>query len=139
MLAKEQPSLRFAATAGSNPREQERLNELADACCNAQLQCFERLSIARLAALLQRCRLHVGADSGVLHLAVAMGLPTVTVFRRYGGLAEWMPVGKEHSHFIADCRCITENRNDCLRAGRAACLASITPAQVYGQICQQLL
>jgi ADP-heptose:LPS heptosyltransferase len=138
MLLQKSPAMRIAATAGSNPREQARLGELSKAAGGARLQCIEGLSIARLAALLQRCRLQIGADSGVLHLAMALGVPTLTVFRQYGGLAEWMPVGKEHRHFIARCRCIDENRTDCLGAGRAACLASITSAQVCEQACQQL-
>ncbi|MGP8200425.1 MAG: glycosyltransferase family 9 protein [Limisphaerales bacterium] len=138
MLAQKRPSIRMVATAGSNPREQARLGELAKAADGAQLQCLQGLNIARLAALLQRCRLHIGADSGALHLALALGTPTLTVFRRHDGLAEWMPAGKEHRHIIADCRCINENRSDCLRPGRASCLASITPAQVCGQACQLL-
>jgi ADP-heptose:LPS heptosyltransferase len=138
MLARKSPSIRMVATAGSNPREQDRLRELAGAVDGARLQCFEGLSIARLAALLQRCRLHIGADSGALHLAVALGVPTLTVFRQYSGLTEWIPGGKEHRHLIVDCRCIDENRADCLRTGRAACLASITPGQVCEQACQQL-
>jgi len=138
MLAQKSPSIRIVATAGSNPREQDRLKELARGADGARLQCFEGLSIARLAALLQRCRLQIGADSGVLHLALALGVPTLTVFRQYSGLAEWIPGGKEHRHLIADCRCIAENRTDCLRAGRAACLAAITPGQVCEQACQQL-
>jgi ADP-heptose:LPS heptosyltransferase len=138
MLARENPSLRIVATAGSNPREQDRLRELRRAAEDGRLQCFEGLSIARLAALLQRCDLQIGADSGVLHLALALGVPTLTVFRQYDGLAEWMPAGKDHRSLIADCRCIAENRVDCLRAGRSACLASITPAQLCEQACQQL-
>jgi ADP-heptose:LPS heptosyltransferase len=138
MLAQKSPATRLVATAGSNPREQDRLRELARAAGGARLQCFEGLSLARLAALLQRCRLHIGADSGVLHLAMALGVPTLAVFRQYSGLAEWIPGGKEHRHLIAACRCLDENRTDCLRAGRAACLASITPGQVCEQACQQL-
>jgi heptosyltransferase I len=138
MLLQKWPSLRIVATAGSNPREQTRLRELAAAAGGARLQCYEGLGIARLAALLQRCRLQIGADSGALHLALALGAPTLTVFRQYSGLAEWMPVGKENRHLIAKCRCIDENRTDCLGAGRAACLAAITPGQVFGQACQQL-
>ena len=126
------------ATAGSNPREQDRLRELAGAANGARLQCFEGLSIARLAALLQRCRLQIGADSGVLHLAMALGVPTLTVFRQYSGLTEWMPRGNEHRQLITNCRCLDENGTDCLRAGRAACLASITPGQVCEAACQQL-
>lgn len=139
MLWEKDPALRIVATAGSNPREQERLNQLAKATNDERLQCFQGLSVARLAALLQRCRLQIGADSGVLHLAMALGLPTCTVFRQYNDLPEWMPVGKQHRHIIADCRCINEQRNDCLIKGKAACLASIAPGQVCGQVCQQLL
>ncbi len=138
MLAQKNPSIRIVATAGSNPREQDRLRELARATKDWQLQCNEGLSIARLAALLQRCRLQIGADSGVLHLAMALGVPTLGVFRQYNGLAEWIPAGNEHRHLITNCRCLDENRADCLSAGRAACLASITPGQVCEQACQQL-
>jgi heptosyltransferase I len=138
MLARKNPALRIVATAGSNPREQERLRALARAADGARLQCMEGLSLARLAATLQRCRLQIGADSGVLHLAVALGVPTLTVFRQYGGLSEWMPRGTAHRHIVADCRCIAQNRSDCLRAGRADCLAAITPGQVCAQACQQL-
>jgi ADP-heptose:LPS heptosyltransferase len=138
MLARENPSIRIVATAGSNPCDQARLRELAAAPVGARLQCFEGLNIPRLAALLQRCRLQIGADSGALHLAMALGLPTLTVFRNYDGLTEWMPLGKEHRHLMADCRCIRENKSDCLLAGRAACLVSITPDRVCATVRQQL-
>jgi ADP-heptose:LPS heptosyltransferase len=138
MLAQKEPGLPIVATAGANPREQGRLKELAGAADGARLQCLEDLSIARLAAVLQRCRLHVGADSGALHLALALGLPTLSVFRRYNGLAEWLPPGEQHRCLIARCRCIEENQADCLAMGRAACLASISPGQVYELACQTL-
>jgi ADP-heptose:LPS heptosyltransferase len=138
MLTQNRPSIRMVATAGSNPREQARLTELAKWAVGARLLCIKGLNISHLAALLQCCRLHIGADSGALHLAAALGVPTLTVFRRYDGLTEWMPVGKEHRQIITDCRCMDENRTDCLRARRAACLASITPGQLCGQVCQLL-
>jgi ADP-heptose:LPS heptosyltransferase len=43
-----------------------------------------------LAALLSRCRLFVGNDSGVMHLAVAAGIPVVAVFGPSNHLA-WGP------------------------------------------------
>ena len=52
---------------------------------DARLVCLPGLNIGQLAALLQRCRLHIGADSGVLHLAAALGISTFTVFRKYPG------------------------------------------------------
>ncbi len=38
------------------------------------------LKLMELAALLQRCRLFVGGDSGPMHLAAAMGAPVVGIF-----------------------------------------------------------
>jgi len=38
------------------------------------------LPLPLLAAILSRCRLYVGNDSGVTHLAAAVGVPTVAIF-----------------------------------------------------------
>jgi ADP-heptose:LPS heptosyltransferase len=138
MLAQKNASIPIIATAGSNAREQERLRRLAGAVPDVSLQCFAAPSIARFAALLERCRLHVGADSGALHLAWALGAPTVALFRRYDGLAEWLPTGQKNAHLIVDCRCVSEKRADCISAGRAACLGSVSAGQVYEVAGQQL-
>lgn len=63
-----------------------------------------RTSIAELAAVLRRCALFVGNDSGLAHLASAAGTPTVTVFgptdpRAWGpsrGTA-WQPVDQREN------------------------------------------
>lgn len=39
-----------------------------------------RLSLAQTAAVLNRCRLYVGCDTGVTHMAVALRRPTVVLF-----------------------------------------------------------
>jgi ADP-heptose:LPS heptosyltransferase len=138
LFSEKLPGVPLVATGAANPREQRRLKELAAATGGARLTCFEGLSIPRLAALLQRCRLHIGADSGPLHLAWALGTPTLAMFRQYDGLAEWLPRGEMHRHVITPCRCIDQRRNDCLAAGRAACLAAISPEQVCESACQQM-
>jgi len=122
--------LRLAATASANPREQERLAALARAVDDKRLVCLADANLARLAAVLQRSHLHIGGDSGVLHLAMALGVPTLGVFRDHVGLKEWMPIGEQHGHFVAQCRCLKDNRTDCLEAGKASCLAAIEVRQV---------
>ena len=131
-------SLHLAATASANPREQERLAALARGVGHPRLLCLTGPSIAQLAAVLHRSRLHIGGDSGVLHLAVALGKPTLSVFRDHAGLKEWMPVGAQHRQFVAQCRCLKENRIDCLAAGKASCLASISVEQVAAEALRQL-
>jgi heptosyltransferase-1 len=138
ILLQKDPAVRLVATASAKPRERERINALATAINDPRLECFEGLSIGQLTGLLQRCQLQVGADSGVLHLAMALGTPTFSIFRRYEGLEEWMAIGSQHRYLAARCRCIDERKNDCVMANRAACLGEVSAEQVFLQIQQQL-
>jgi ADP-heptose:LPS heptosyltransferase len=99
-LLQKRPELWVVATAGPKAREQERLRALREAVNHPRLLCFDSLSIARLSALLERCQLHVGADSGALQLAMALGVPTLGIFRQHDGLNEWLPRGASHRSLI---------------------------------------
>jgi len=135
MILKSDPSAQLVATAAANARESARLDRLAAAVPEARLRCVKGLDIGQLAALLQRCRLHLGADSGVLHLAAALGVSTFTVFRKYPGLKEWLPpAGPQHKYLAAGCRCIESGVDDCKAGEVSQCLASISAAQVFEAI-----
>ena len=129
-LLEEQPQLQIVATGSGNEREQARLKELASAVANSRLTTFMGLTVAELAALLTRCSTHVGADSGVLHLAVALGIPTVSLFRDYPGLKEWLPRGPQNRHLTAACPCAIQMRVSCSTIQTAKCLAEISPDAV---------
>ncbi len=121
------------ATGSPKAREQTRLGELIAGVGDDRLKVIaEGLSIPRLAALVARCRLHVGTDSGVTHLALALGLPTVSVFRDYAGLAEWRPTGPLHEAVTSPCACVDRPgmQPDCAVAGTALCLERIGPDAV---------
>jgi ADP-heptose:LPS heptosyltransferase len=126
---------RIAATASASARERERLRALADGVGDQRLIVLPPgLPIADLAAVLQRCRLHVGADSGVLHLAMALGVPTLALFRQYSGAQEWLPRGPMHRHLLAPCPCANQKQPPCAAQGEARCLAQITPEQVQALV-----
>ncbi|MGE3313328.1 MAG: glycosyltransferase family 9 protein, partial [Limisphaerales bacterium] len=121
------------ATGSPKPRERARLAELLAGVGDERLKVVdEGLSIPRLAALVARCRLHVGTDSGVTHLAMALGLPTVSVFRNYAGLDEWRPTGPRHDAVTSPCACVDRPhlQPDCAAAGTALCLDRIGPEAV---------
>jgi ADP-heptose:LPS heptosyltransferase len=125
------PHVVIAATGSSQPREQERLAEFSKAVANSRLKTFgSECSISRLAALLQRCRVHVGADSGVMHLAFALDVPTIALYRDYPGTAEWLPRGTRHQHLLVACPCAEMKVPNCASKGEAACLAQISPDRV---------
>ena len=101
----------------------------------ARLKCLKGLSIGQLAALLQRCRMHLGGDSGVLHLAAALDVPTFTIFRKYAHLKEWLPPdGPRHRYLATGCRCIETGWTHCQAVERAECLAAISATDVFEAI-----
>jgi heptosyltransferase-2/heptosyltransferase-3 len=86
-----------------------------------------------LAAVYRRCALVVGPDSGPLHLAVAVGAPTVHLYgpvdRRTFG-----PWGSPQRHVVitSDWGCIPCNRLDWSERalGEHGCVRDITVEQV---------
>jgi ADP-heptose:LPS heptosyltransferase len=133
------PELRVIISSGPKERERERLRKLAEMVKDPRLQVLEEApSIARLAALLSRCRLHIGPDSGVLHLAVALGVPTISFFREQGAYKSFMPVGPRHQVISVPCHCIDHHHAPCEPLGRAECFEQITPARVASLVGGQL-
>jgi ADP-heptose:LPS heptosyltransferase len=129
------PDLQIVATASANSREMERIRTLAHDVGDPRLHTPPPgLPIADLAAVLQECRLHVGADSGVLHLAMALGLPTMAIFRQYAGTSEWLPRGPGHAHVLAACPCANQKAPACRSKAEAQCLSAVTPEQVLDAI-----
>jgi ADP-heptose:LPS heptosyltransferase len=55
--------------------------------------------VGQLAALFARARVVLGPDSGPLHLAAAVGAPTVTLFGP-ADPAEFGPWGSRQKHFV---------------------------------------
>jgi ADP-heptose:LPS heptosyltransferase len=129
-LLRERPQLKIVATGSGDEREGARLREVAAAVSGPGLQTFTGLSVAQLAALLERCSQHVGGDSGVLHLAAALDVPTLSIFRRYAALNEWLPRGAQHRHLSAPCPCGEHLRESCRRRQTAECLEELSPESV---------
>jgi ADP-heptose:LPS heptosyltransferase len=74
------------------PGDEERAAAIAAATPRA-VSVAGRLRLGETAALLRRCRLLVSGDTGPLHMAVALGIPTVGLFgptnpRKYGPWGE---------------------------------------------------
>jgi len=90
-----------------------------------------RTSLAGTAAVLSRCRLLVTGDSGVLHIAAGLNVPTVSLFGP-GIAAKWAPRGDNHRVVNLDFDC-----SPCTRFGTTppcpyggACIRDITAEQV---------
>lgn len=72
--------------------EEGRLERLTASLPACRYQLARRLPLAQLAQRLAGCAAYVGHDSGITHLAAALGLPTLAL---WGGSVEavWRPLG----------------------------------------------
>ena len=134
-----QPDTSVVVSGTRSAREQSRLDEFFRVVKDPRvLRLPAGLSIAQLAAALRRCRLHVGSDSGVIHLAMALGVPTVSLFRQRGGYRAWLPPGEAHQHVLAPCTCADDRGSKCERRGEPECLAGVGPGHVAGMVLEAL-
>jgi ADP-heptose:LPS heptosyltransferase len=129
-LGRGRPGARIVATGTASPREVKRLETFAASLTGMPVKTFSGPTITQLAALLRRCALHIGADSGVLHLAMALGTPTFSVFREYPGQLEWVPRGPPHRHLKVACGCAGQRRPACLDLDQSVCMAALSPQTV---------
>ncbi len=77
---------------------------------------IDRLSLPHLAAVLKRCNLFIGNDSGVTHLSAAVGAPTIAIFGPTSPNV-WGPRGGRVEILykkISCSPCLPEVRRNCL-------------------------
>ncbi len=107
----------------------------------ALLKDFQRLApsasvlqpIANLAlylAVLHRAQAFVSGDTGPLHFAAGLGMPTLALFGP-SSPTQWAPIGQQH-RFLTGSPCSCGNVGVCQNAN--PCLAAITPAQVLAEL-----
>ncbi|KPJ53001.1 hypothetical protein AMJ39_06235 [candidate division TA06 bacterium DG_24] len=88
------------------PEETELLNEVESRMA-ARPTTVQISQLRHLAAILERCSLFLGNDSGPKHLAVGVGTPTLSIFGPEDAV-EWHPYEAEEGHVAiikdVDCR-----------------------------------
>lgn len=77
-LSRANPTARLAVLYG--PGEQERRMAAPLLALPGAIDAGGRFTLAQTAAMLERCALFVGNDSGLMHLAAAAGTPTLGLF-----------------------------------------------------------
>jgi len=121
--------------------EEPLVQAIAERMASQPLVAAGQTTLGGLAALMARCRLALGVDSGPLHLAVAVGTPTVHLYgpvdsRTFG------PWGDPARHIVltSDMDCIPCNRLDYREEELEAhpCVRDISEAQVL-EAARQLL
>ncbi len=117
MAAEAEPSLRFLLLYG--PGEEEDVRALRELCRHKDRALVPPalLSLRQAAACMERAALHLGNCSAPRHMAVAVGVPTLTVLGSTG--KGWTFPSPEHRHIRAGdffpLPCQACNKNHCDR------------------------
>ena len=90
-LAAQRPGARAAVFAGPGEAERARAAPVLAALPGA-IDLVGTLTLSEVAACLRRCRIFVGNDSGLMHIAAAAGTPTLGLFGR-SRAEEYAPAG----------------------------------------------
>lgn len=122
---------RIAAVGGADDRAEAEV--IVSGCGGLNLA--GRTSLAESAAVLARSRLLISGDSGILHIAVGLGVPTVSLFGP-GIEAKWGPRGLNHrivNHHLA-CSPCTRFGTTPRCPENARCLSEITVGEVMSAV-----
>lgn len=84
LAARDIPSIALVASHEANLAAELRKN------CAAPLVMFDDLSLPEVISLARRARIFVGNDSGIAHIAAAVGAPSVVIFGS-SNRAHWQP------------------------------------------------
>lgn len=95
---------------------------------------FGKTSVRSLAALFKRARLVVTNDSGPMHIAAAVGTPTVAIFGPTDPVKTG-PYGRAHKVVRAGCNCAPCMSRNC---DTVKCLTGIPAGQVYDEVAKTL-
>jgi heptosyltransferase-1 len=113
-----------------NDTERATAGRLAEAIGD-HARVIEKLSLKGIAALLKKVDVVVGGDTGLIHLAAALGTPTVSYYRASDGSVSG-PRGGEHVIVQSSLLCTRCQRTTCDRDEE--CRASISADTVYAGI-----
>jgi len=88
------PNENIVLTCAPNPREQDKLSAFLPLLSRDPWKCFAgSLTALEACALIGRARLHLGGDSGGVHMAVMQKIPTIVWFKKHHPLSGWAPRG----------------------------------------------
>jgi len=130
--------LPFIFASGPSPREQALLAAVLAASPSAANQPLALPTITDLGlylAVIQRASAFISGDTGPLHFAAGLGVPTLGIFGPTSA-RQWAPIGALHRHLKADTCTCSWHAHVCNSA--APCIASVKPEQAW-ELFQELL
>lgn len=124
-----QSGQRVVLTAAPDPAELALIEAIVSRTRVAPLNLAGKLSIKALGELVSHARLFIGVDSMPMHLAAAMGTPTVALFGPSGDI-EWGPWDVANRVVTSGHACRPCGQDGCGGGKTSECLTFLPAAQV---------
>jgi heptosyltransferase-3 len=128
---------RVVATAAPDSDEIAFINQILEKTKTPVVNLAGKLSIKELGAVAARAKLFVGVDSMPMHLAAAMGTPTVALFGP-SGEAEWGPWNVAHRVVASAFTCRPCGLDGCGGGKVSDCLVRL-PVDIVHRAARELL
>lgn len=116
-------------TAAPDAKERALIEDIKARTHASCIDLSGQLSLKELAALTERARLFIGVDSAPMHIAAAMGTPTVVLFGPSGD-KEWGPWQVAHRIVTTDHSCRPCGRAGCGDSKVSDCLVTLPVERV---------
>ncbi len=88
-----------------------------------------KTSIGTLGAVFKNCKMFIGVDSAGMHIAAAVGVPTVSIFGPSSTI-DWAPRGVQHRFVRKDLPCIPCQNKGCEDSETSRCLDELSLEEV---------
>lgn len=124
---------KLVLTGAPDAKEREMVASIIAAAGVAVVDLSGSLSLKQLAALTARARLFIGVDSAPMHIAAAVGTPSVALFGPSGD-REWGPWRVAHRIVTSNHSCRPCGQDGCGGGKVSECLAQISVAEVVAAI-----
>lgn len=129
---------RVVLTAAPDPAEAAMIEAIQSRLQQRAVTLGGQLSLKELAALSARARLFIGVDSAPMHIAAAMGTPTVALFGPSGD-KEWGPWGVAHRIVASDSHPCRPCGIDGCGGGKISDCLSTLPVERIHRAVQELI
>ncbi len=117
--------------------ERGRAAKIVKMCGDNVFNLAGKTSLGILGPVMKLCGLFIGVDSVGIHIAAAVGTPTVSIFGP-GLSTSWAPRGKQHRVVHKDFPCVPCDEKGCQGSEFSRCLEELTVEEVKHVVRDQL-
>ncbi|MFC1513302.1 glycosyltransferase family 9 protein, partial [Thermodesulfobacteriota bacterium] len=118
--------------------EWKKAQEITDQCKGNVYNLAGKTTMESLPCLLSFATLFVGVDSVGIHIAAAVGVPTVCLYGPSSPVT-WAPRGKMHRVVQKDMSCVPCEQTGCQGSMKSRCLDDLSVEEVQAVVLNRLL